>query len=95
MKRCIKVRVLGKVQDVGYRHYVQKHAEKLALEGRVQNNEDGSVAILVCGPSEKIDDLIDVVYQGSSKAKIEDVIIEPVQIETDFRGIFRVIGDSH
>lgn len=91
MKRCVKVKVFGRVHGVGYRAFIQKHAEKLALEGKVQNNDDGSVEILVCGSAEKIDDLIDVVYLGPEKAKIENVIIQPVQAEFDFRGVFRVI----
>jgi len=94
MKRCVKIRIIGTVQGVGYRHFIQKNAEKLLLEGTIQNQSDGSVIVFVCGLQDKLDDLIDFIYQGSPKSKVEDVLIEPMQTERDFRGIFRVIGDN-
>ena len=92
MKRCLKIKVLGKVQNVLYRQFVRKNAEKLALAGTVQNDPDGSVLILVCGVSDKLDDLIDLLYKGSTKSKVENVVVEPLSEQRDFRGVFRVIG---
>lgn len=92
MRRCVKITVKGDIQGVGYRHFVQKHAESLALEGSIQNKDDGSICIFVCGSSDKVDDLIDFVYQGSKKSKVEDVLLEPLPGDKDFRGIFRVVG---
>lgn len=92
MRQCLKIIVTGKVQDVGFRHYVQKEAEKLNVEGTVHNVDDGSVHILVCGSSEKLDDLIDVIYNGTRKSKVENVLTEPLTQIKDFRGVFRVIG---
>ncbi len=94
MRRCVKIIVKGNVQGVGYRHFIQKHAEKLSLEGSIQNKEDGTVLACVCGPADKIDDLIDFIYQGTSKTKVEDVVVDPLQSNRDYRGIFRVIGDN-
>ncbi|MBU4387267.1 acylphosphatase [Candidatus Dependentiae bacterium] len=94
MKRCVKIRVIGKVQAVGYRHFIQNQAEKLMIEGTIQNQHDGSVIIFVCGGQDKLDDLLDFIYQGSPKSKVDDVLIEPMQTERDFRGVFRVIGDN-
>ena len=74
MKKCLKIKVLGKVQDVLYRQFVRKNAEKLSLAGTVQNDFDGSVLIFVCGMSEKLDDLIDMLYKGSAKSKVENVV---------------------
>lgn len=94
MKRCVRIKVLGKVQGVFYREYVQDKAQKLQIGGTVQNSSDGSVLIYACGFSEKLDDLIDALYKGSSKSKVEDVIVEPLVPEKDFRGVFRVIGHN-
>ncbi|MBD3272913.1 hypothetical protein GF385_00990, partial [Candidatus Dependentiae bacterium] len=77
-----------------YRHFIKKHADKLSLEGSIQNREDGTVLIFVCGDSDKVDDLIDFVYQGTEKSKVSDVIVEPLQNNRDFRGVFRIIGDN-
>jgi acylphosphatase len=95
MRKCVKVTVKGTVHGVGYRHFIQKKAKKLELEGSIQNREDGSVLAFICGPLDKIDDLIDFIYEGSPKAKVEDVVVEPLSPDKDFRGIFRVIGENN
>ncbi len=93
MKRCLRIKVTGKIQGVFYRRFAQKNAEKLGIEGTIQNLEDGkSVLILACGNSEKLDDFIDTLYEGSSKSKVENVSAEPLRPKKDFRGVFRIIG---
>lgn len=94
MKRCVRITVYGKVQGVGYREYVQKYAQKFKIEGIIQNSEDGSVLMYAAGPAEALDDLIDFVYQGSEKSKIEEVAIEIAPRARDFRGVFRIIGED-
>lgn len=90
MKRCSRITVKGKVQGVSYRSYVQKQAEILEIEGTIQNATDGTVIVNACGPSEKFDDFIDILYKGSPKSSVEAVIEEPLPLR-DFRGVFRVI----
>jgi len=92
MKRCLKIKVTGKVQGVFYREFAQKSAQKLQIEGTAQNMEDSSVLIQVCGTSEKLDDFIDELYKGSKQSKVDDVETEPLIQEKDFRGVFRIIG---
>ncbi len=92
MSKCLKVTVKGKVQDVSYREFVQKHAQKFGVEGTIKNLDDGSVLIFACGQTDKLENLIDQLYKGTSAARVEDVIIEPFVNEKDFRGAFRVIG---
>lgn len=92
MRKCLKVTVHGKVQEVSYRAFVQKHAQTFGIEGTVKNVEDGSVLIFACGASDKLDSFIDYLYKGPSASRVEDVIIEPLLSDKDFRGVFRVIG---
>lgn len=94
MKRCSRLIVKGKVQGVFYRDFVKKHAEELDIEGTIQNSNDGTVVIDVCGTSEKIEDLIDFLYQGSPKSEVEEILEEPLRQGRDFRGVFRIIGKS-
>lgn len=94
MKRCIKIKVLGKVQGVAYRSFVQKFATKLGIEGTVQNMEDKkTVIIFACAVSEKLDELIDLLYEGTKESEVEDVQVEPLIQPKEFRGVFRVIGN--
>jgi acylphosphatase len=93
MRRCLKIRVTGKVQGVAYRAFAQKSAHDLGLEGTIQNEENGNITIYTCGPSEKLDKFIDALYQGTPAAQITDVLTEPFVNEKNFRGVFRIIGD--
>jgi acylphosphatase len=84
--------ISGNVQGVGYREFVQTQATKLKIEGTVHNAPEGKVVIYVCGLSEDLDNLIDVLYKGPEKSKVENIEAEPLVIPKDFRGVFRVIG---
>ncbi|HBS47893.1 TPA: acylphosphatase [Candidatus Dependentiae bacterium] len=92
MRRCLKILVTGKVQAVGYRKYVQAQATQLDIEGTIQNINDGSVNILICGKSTNLDEFIDVLYKGTKGSKVENVLVEPLSQTKDFRGVFRIIG---
>lgn len=93
MKKCLKIRISGKVQDVAYRTMAQKNAQSLNIEGTAQNCDDGSVIIFACGPSDNLDKFIDILYKGTPDSQVEDLLAEPFVNEKDFRGVFRIIGD--
>lgn len=92
MKQCLKITVSGKLRGVGYRQFVQENADTLQIEGTVQNMDDGNVVIHACGLSENLDRLLDVLYNGPKKAVVENVAVEPLVLQKDFRGVFRIIG---
>jgi len=93
MKRCSRIVVKGKVQGVSYRDYVKKEAQEMHFEGTIQNSKDGTVVVNACGPAEKFEELIDILYAGTARSKIESVVEEPMKKSQDFRGIFRKIGE--
>lgn len=93
VKQCIKIRVQGKVQDSSYRTFTQKHAQKLGIEGTIQNGENGSVVIYASGSSDHLDKLIDYLYKGTAQSQIDDLTVEPLVSEKNFRGVFRIIGE--
>jgi acylphosphatase len=92
MRKCLKIAVVGKVQGVAYRAFVQKQAKTLGIEGTVQNTDDGNVLVYACGPVDQLDKFIDFLYKGSSASDVKDVQAEPFSLEKDFRGVFRIIG---
>lgn len=92
MKRSIKIRIHGNVQDNAYRTFTQKQAQKLGIEGTIQNSEDGGVIIYATGSADKLDTLIDYLYKGTSKSRVDNLAVEPLINEKDFRGVFRIIG---
>lgn len=94
MKQCVIITVSGKIQGVGYRKYVQDHAQKLDIEGIVQNcEEENKVLIKACGQSTQLDSFIDLLYKGTKTSRIDDITVEPLLQEKNFREVFRIIGD--
>ena len=85
MKACI-IKVLGKVQGVGFRFYTNKKAKELGLHGFVKNMRDGSVYIEVEGEEGKLDEFIIWVNDGPEWARVDEVIIQskPEENFTDF-----------
>jgi acylphosphatase len=72
--RSIVVR--GFVQGVGYRYFLLKEAERLALTGWVENREDRSVAMVVEGEEESIAELIERLHEGPPVAVVETLEVE-------------------
>lgn len=48
--------VSGKVQNVGFRRYVQVAAEELGIDGKVWNTRDGNVEVIARLSSEEIEE---------------------------------------
>lgn len=93
MKKCLKLTITGSVQNVGLRNHIKASAEKIGgLGGTAQNMPDGSVVILISGETDNVESLIDAVYAGTPKSKIENVTTEALRNPKDFRNVFRIIG---
>jgi len=92
MDQCLKITFfVGALR--GFLHkFVQESAKKLELEGVAQLLSDEQVKIIVCGSKENIDEFIDVLYNGTSKFKLDNIEVEPFMRERDYRGIFRVVA---
>ncbi|MCF8236948.1 MAG: acylphosphatase [Saprospiraceae bacterium] len=72
--RQVRLHIIGKVQGVWFRVHTRDQARALQLTGWVQNEPDGSVTIVACGPENKIQQLIDWSHQGSPLSRVEKVI---------------------
>ncbi|WP_048306514.1 acylphosphatase [Halomonas sp. PR-M31] len=73
---CVKAVVSGRVQGVGFRYDVKKRAEELSLTGHASNLTNGDVEVTVCGEKEKVDQLIEWLWQGPPAAQVTQVQIE-------------------
>ena len=65
----------GKVQGVGFRHFIRINAEKLNLKGIVRNKED-TVEIKVEGAAEAIQELIQACKRGPFLAKVTHIDVK-------------------
>ena len=59
-----QVRVTGRVQGVYFRGWTQSEARRLGLGGWVRNDYDGSVAALIAGPPEAVEEMLRLMHRG-------------------------------
>lgn len=81
--------VSGRVQNVGFRFYVQARAEELGLDGWVKNLADGRVEVEAVGFDEELERFEALLRRGPSAARVDDVRAERRQGQPDGSG-FRV-----
>lgn len=76
MLRAMRVYISGVVQGVGFRFFVERHAQGLGLKGYVRNLPDGRVEVYAEGKEENLRKLIPYLRQGPSLARVDDIEIE-------------------
>ena len=69
----VRIRITGRVQGVGFRAAVRRHAANLGLSGTAENLEDGSVRIQMRGARGAIDQLVAWCHQGPPAAEVDAV----------------------
>ena len=65
--------ISGRVQGVGFRYFVQKHADRLALSGYTRNLDDGRVEVYAIGPESKLSELAGYLRQGPRWSDVRGV----------------------
>jgi acylphosphatase len=68
--------VIGQVQGVGFRYFVKRHADILALTGYVRNLPDGQLDVVAEGTPEALDQLTRLLSLGPSGAIVYDVVLD-------------------
>jgi acylphosphatase len=69
----VRVRITGRVQGVGYRHWTQGEASELRLAGWVRNRSDGSVEALIAGPARSVAAMLRLCDIGPPGALVSSV----------------------
>jgi acylphosphatase len=65
--------VRGRVQGVGFRAFVRRHAAALQLRGWVANRSDGAVDVLAWGPRAALEQLLAQLDRGPAGARVSGV----------------------
>jgi acylphosphatase len=63
-EKAVRLRIIGRVQGVGYRLWATRIAASLVLRGWVRNRFDGTVEALVTGAPERVDAMIEACWRG-------------------------------
>ena len=65
--------VRGRVQGVGFRYFVERIAAELKLTGYTRNLDDGRVEVYAVGPSAKLSEMNQRLWQGPRFADVRGV----------------------
>jgi acylphosphatase len=74
-----RVFITGRVQGVGFRHWIVREAERLDLAGWVRNLGDGSLEALIEGDQPGVEELLRLCRRGPPHARVAAVVGEPAQ----------------
>ncbi|HEX7329618.1 MAG TPA: acylphosphatase [Casimicrobiaceae bacterium] len=83
--RSCRIRITGRVQGVGFRDWITRAAEAVAVTGWVRNRRDGDVEVHVQGARAACDAVIERCRRGPRAAEVElvEVLREPASREVD------------
>jgi len=75
MKRSYVMKVTGRVQNVGFRYFAVKEAQKGGITGFVRNERDGSVYIEAEGEEEALDRFYLRIRKGPMWGRVDRVTL--------------------
>ena len=73
--------ITGKVQGVGFRHWLYKAAVQKKINGWVKNNISGEVEALLIGNEMEIDNLIKLCKKGPPSSEVTEIEVQNYQKE--------------
>jgi len=83
MIKAVTIKVNGRLQNVGYRHYARLAANDYGIVGKFVNNDDGSVYIEAQGEEQGLQDFIDYCKKGPAWARIDKIEIEAAEVNEE------------
>jgi len=72
-RKATRLRIVGRVQGVGYRWWAERTAKGLGLSGWVRNCADGSVELLAIGAPPALEELVAACHEGPVGATVREV----------------------
>ncbi len=87
--KTYRVVLLGRVQGVGFRYFVESIANKYGMGGYVRNTFDRKVEVVCQGEEEDLKQFIDEVKKGPAFSVVTDVRIEEIEDSKEYN-IFEI-----
>lgn len=78
LSRSLRGFVSGRVQGVGFRYFVTRHARAESLQGYVRNLPDGRVEFHLQGESEAVERVLESIRRGPDYSRVEAVSVDEV-----------------
>jgi acylphosphatase len=70
---AVHLRIIGRVQGVGFRAWTAYRAERRGLRGWVRNRRDGSVEALVIGEADAVEAMVEACHRGPPMASVDGI----------------------
>ena len=83
--RSVYIIIGGRVQGVGFRYFAKQKADELRITGWVRNTPDGKVEIEAEGEPQSIDNYMDWLKIGPSRALISTFSASPFEPSRNYR----------
>lgn len=68
-----QLRITGRVQGVGFRHFTRQNASDLGIGGWVKNLRNGDVEVLLDGTMRDIEEMVSRLKSGPVAARVDNV----------------------
>ncbi|ADZ21875.1 acylphosphatase [Clostridium acetobutylicum] len=72
------IKVLGRVQGVGFRYFAQSLAGTYSITGTVKNCEDATVRIEAQGEEKNLNKFLAEIRKGNRFVKVEDIVAKKI-----------------
>ena len=76
MVRNVRGLVSGRVQGVGFRYFVMRHAQAESICGYVRNLDDGRVEFLLQGEADSVSRVIGQIRVGPDYAQVSELQLD-------------------
>lgn len=73
------LKISGRVQGVGFRHFTRQNARDLEINGWVKNMRDGTVETVLSGSPKDVETMIKRLQKGPISARVDDIM----ELESD------------
>jgi acylphosphatase len=84
----VRVTIVGDVQGVGYRAWMEREARAAGVRGWVRNRLNGDVEALLAGPPDAVEALCAACWRGPAHARVDKVHV----VEADPAALGPVAG---
>ena len=89
------IKVIGRVQGIGYRRWAEGVATQMGLSGWVRNSSDGTVEMMIKGNTDTVNSFLQQCLKGPGFSMV--LGIQPVTIPTSApapieEGVFKIIA---
>jgi acylphosphatase len=84
-EKACNTKVTGRVQRVGYRHFILETAQELGIAGHVENQKDGSVTMFAQGEEKTLNQFINQIKTPPKLATIKSFEVEEAEVNPEVR----------